>query len=810
MLKHWLLISFENYRRNLLSTGVNILGLMLGFAGFILALSMWQYEKSFEQWNPFKKDIYFFQQHYDAEGWTNNNMSYIIAETASKKVPEVEDYVLLAHDSRYGMLQTENGKKIYTENGQSVSEHFFNFFPFTLLHGSYKNVLNAENKIAISEGLSKTLFGNQNPVGKQIIFQDSLKMNISAVYKLPDGKSSVKPDYLILSRMLLDEKKNVANKFPNWGDNSYQALLKLKKGADPEMVAQKTFKKFVESKYTKDYLAKAKTTLQEDLKLRGPNRFYLTRLDKTRLEAPATFRSHADTKNLKILLALSVLILILSAINLINLKSAQASQRAKEIGVKKAIGIRQEILVLQLLFENFLQCLVAFFLSWVLVEISLPSINSFIERQIETYYMEVILKSSAVFLLITLFSGIIPAIYISNFKPIKTLRGNFSRSSHGIWIRNSILVVQLGISFFFIVSTIVVFLQARHIMMRDLGFLGDQRAVLSFRNSIHDAKKYEQVKKDLLKIKGVKEVSFGEASPLYGQSSSSVSYGKNTVTSIHGSMDYNFFDFWGIKLLEGRKLDPKISNDTINNAVVNESLVKKMGWKPKEALGKKVQPGFLSGTLTIVGVVKDYSFGNVGGKTMPVLFFHYKTVDWKRNMIYNCLVKLDETNIIGTTAEIRAYWKRIELGYPFEFEFIDKSFNDIFNHYQKQIIIFGFLSIVVLLVAILGLFALSTLLLSQMKKDIVVKKAIGASASHLILDFTRRFIWIIVIAVILSIPATWLFIYNWLKNFEYRIDTPYWPFLATCIFIFLLTLTMVALCAWHYTKISLAENLKYE
>lgn len=810
MLRHWLNISLENYRRNLLSTGVNIFGLMFGFAGFILVLAMWQYEKSFEQWNPFKKDIYFFQQRYDTEKWTNNNMSYIIAETALQKVPEVTDYVLLAYDNRYGMLQSDNGRRKYTENGYSVSEHFFNFFPFRLKYGSYKNVLSDKSKIAISEGMSKTLFGNENPVGKQIIFQESQKLIVSAVYKIPESNSSVKPDYLILSKVMLDDKKNVANNYPNWGNNSYQALLKLKPNTDPHIIEKRIFKKFVETKYTKEYLAEGNTTIEEDLKLRGPNRFYLTRLDKTRLEAPAIFRNHADTKNLKILLGLSILILILSTINLVNLKTAQAAQRAKEMGVKKALGIKQGTLVSQLLFENFMLCLAAFFLAWVVVEISLPRINTFTEKTIDTYYKEVILKSVGAFLLVSVISGIVPAIYISNFKPIKTLRGNFSRSAHGTWIRNSILVVQLGISFFFITTTIIVFLQTQHIMKRDLGFMGDQKAVLSFNNNIHDEKKYEKIKKDLLKIKGVKKVSFGEASPLYGESSSGIFYGKKMVTAAHGSMDYNFFDFWGIKLIAGRKLSPKIANDTIDNVIVNESLAKELGWKSNEAIGKVVEPGFLSGKLRVVGVVKDYSLGNVGGRTMPVIFFHYKTVDWKRKYIYNCLVMLDKNNISETSGKIEKYWNKLEPGYPFKIEFTDKSFDGIFIYYRKQIIIFQILSIAVLMVATLGLFALSTLLLSQMKKDIVIKKAIGASAGHLVWNFTRRFVWIIIVAVILSLPATWIFISNWLNNFEYRINLPYWPFVVSSLFIIILTLAVVALRAWHYTKIPLADNLKYE
>ena len=809
MLKHWLNISLENYRRNLLSTAVNIFGLILGFAGFILVLAMWQYEKSFEQWNPLKKDIYYFQQKYYNENWTNNNMSYIISETALR-VPGVMDYVLFAYDNRYGMLQTTDGKRKFTDAGQTVSEHFFNFFPFKLKFGLYENALNSKNKIAISEDLSKALFGNENPVGRQILFQDDQKLAVSAVYILPKENSVVKPEYLILSRALIDDRKNVANGFPNWGNNSYQALLKLKKGTDPLKIESQIFKKFVEAKYTKEYLAEGNTTIEEDLKLRGPNQFFLTRLDKARMEAPAIFRGHADTKNLKILLGLSVLILILSSNNLINLKTAQASQRAKEIGIKKAMGVSRRSIVSQLVFENFLLCIPSYILAVVMVELLLPYFNTFIEKDIEVYSWKVFGVSASVLVLVTLVSGFFPAIYISKFKPVKTLRGNFSRSVHGVWLRNTILVIQLGISFFFMVSAIVVFLQTRHIMKRNLGFMGDQIALISFNNSIHDNKKYEKIKTELSKIRGVKEVSFGEAAPLLGQSSSNVYNGKKNILTIHGSMDYNFFDFWGIKLLNGRKLSPKIPADTVNNVVVNEAFVNNFGWTSKEALGKTVQAGFADRKLNIVGVVKNYSMGNIAGKDFPIIFFHYKMILWKQNYIYNCLVKVDKNNIDETTENIKNYWNTVEPDYPFKMEFVNNSFKDVYAYYQKQIKIFQFLSTLVVVVAMLGLFALSTLLLSQMKKDIVVKKAIGATEQHLVWNFTRRFIWIILAAISLSIPATYLFISEWLSNFKYRIELPYWPFAAAAVLVFLLTLVVVGLRAWYYARIPLAENLKYE
>ena len=811
MLKNWLKIAFINYKKNWLSTFINLFGLTLGLTGFMLILLHWNDEASYEQWNPQKKDIYFLQQYYKTEDWTNNNMSYQMTKTATDELPEIEDFVMFAYDNTEGLMKTNSGKSQYVKQGESTSESFFNFFPFKLKFGSYKNALSDYNKIALSDKLSQQLFGDENPVGKELTLSDA-KYIVTAVYTLPKGNSVVKPNYVVLSQTMKDDRENIKKGYQNWGNNSYQALVKIKPNSNITNVEKDIFEKvLIKKRYPKEQLQKENVTLEEMLTKYGPNEFYLTRLDKTRLEAKSGFKGKADYKTIKILFGLSVLILILSAINFINLKTAQGSQRAKEVGVKKAIGSTKTQLIFQFLVEAMLICVFAYFLSLVLVELLLPSYNKFLDKEMVMNDWSIYLYSAIMTFLVVLFSGLIPAIYLSNFKPINTLKGNFSRSSHGVWLRNGILTLQLIISSFFIIGGIIIHQQVKYMMNKDLGFNGNQVITIYYSTKDLSYKKYERLKTELKKINGVEDVTFGEATPTTGGSSSNMDWRNKSVTAQHGAMDYNFLDFFDMKLVKGRNISPKYSSDTINTVLVNETFVKQMGWTADDALKNELKPGFDDKQYKIIGIVKDYNLWNVKSETPAVVFFHYFVTEWKRNNMYFMEVKLNKNDIDGTVSRIKNFWEtKAEPGYPFNYSFVNKEFAKTFEKYQKQQTLFTILNIIVLTVALLGLFALSSLLIEQKLKDVAIKKTLGASEKSIVLDLTKKFLIISAIAVLISIPISYYFMNEWLKDFAYRIEMPWFPYVLSFVILLLLTFAVVSIKAYRATQVNLVKYLKYE
>ena len=803
MLNKWLKIAFINYKKNWLSTFINLFGLTVGLTGFMLILMHWNDEESYEKWNPKKDNIYYFQTYNKKENTYGAAISVPLAENAKKRISEVEDFVLMTNTgSAYKM--TTKYKTVYQDNGFAFSENFFNFFPFKLIFGSYKNALKNDTDIIISKQTAQNLFGKTDVIGETIKI-NTANFIVTAVYELPEGNSQINPNFVIKPA---DQLKNDKEQ---WGNFNYGCFFILKKGADPRSFE----KKFLDIIMLRAKLQSKGSgiTPQQYIDMYGPTDSLLTPLDKIKLHAKSTWFGMPDFKTLLILFTLSVLIVILSAINFINLKTAQSSQRAKEVGVRKAIGSSKFSLILQFLLETFIICIMSYFLSLVLTEILLPSFNKFFNKEITMNDWRIYFYSLLMVLLVTLISGIIPAIYLSNFKAIETLKGNFSRSKHGIWLRNGILSIQLVISSFFIIGGLIVHSQVKYMMNKDLGYDGKQVYQINFNE--YGQKpwlKYERLKAEMSKISGVESISYSEVPPgTYNFSSSNMDYMDTSIQAQHGSMDYDYLQFIGVKLLKGRWLNPKLASDTINTVLVNEAFVRKFGWTNDQAIKREIKPGFDYKPYKIVGIVKDFNIRSLKSEVEPIIFFHYRETEWKRFNMNNIQFKIKADDIDGTVNRLKDYWtSKVEQGYPFNGYFINKQFAKSFEKYQKQQTLFTILNAMVLLVALLGLFALSSLMIEQKLKDVAIRKTLGASESTLVFGLTKQFLWITAMAVFVSIPISFYLMNEWLKDFAYRIDMPVFPYVFSLVILLLLTFAVVSIKAYRATKVNLVKYLKYE
>mgnify|MGYP003588138158 FL=1 len=803
MLNKWLKIAFINYKKNWLSTFINLFGLTVGLTGFMLILMHWNDEESYEKWNPKKDNIYYFQTYNKKENTYGAAISVPLAENAKKRISEVEDFVLMTNTgSAYKM--TTKYKTVYQDNGFAFSENFFNFFPFKLISGSYKNALKNDTDIIISKQTAQNLFGKTDVIGETIKI-NTANFIVTAVYELPEGNSQINPNFVIKPA---DQLKNDKEQ---WGNFNYGCFFILKKGADPRSFE----KKFLDIIMLRAKLQSKGSgiTPQQYIDMYGPTDSLLTPLDKIKLHAKSTWFGMPDFKTLLILFTLSVLIVILSAINFINLKTAQSSQRAKEVGVRKAIGSSKFSLILQFLLETFIICIMSYFLSLVLTEILLPSFNKFFNKEITMNDWRIYFYSLLMVLLVTLISGIIPAIYLSNFKAIETLKGNFSRSKHGIWLRNGILSIQLVISSFFIIGGLIVHSQVKYMMNKDLGYDGKQVYQINFNE--YGQKpwlKYERLKAEMSKISGVESISYSEVPPgTYNFSSSNMDYMDTSIQAQHGSMDYDYLQFIGVKLLKGRWLNPKLASDTINTVLVNEAFVRKFGWTNDQAIKREIKPGFDYKPYKIVGIVKDFNIRSLKSEVEPIIFFHYRETEWKRFNMNNIQFKIKADDIDGTVNRLKDYWtSKVEQGYPFNGYFINKQFAKSFEKYQKQQTLFTILNAMVLLVALLGLFALSSLMIEQKLKDVAIRKTLGASESTLVFGLTKQFLWITAMAVFVSIPISFYLMNEWLKDFAYRIDMPVFPYIFSLVILLLLTFAVVSIKAYRATKVNLVKYLKYE
>lgn len=805
MLKNWLKIAFINYRKNWLSTIINVLGLSVGLCVFLLIFIHWQDEKSYEEWIPNKENIYFVENGSSSFGIMSSS-SYPEIFVSKEKFSEIEDGTLY---NDWGKQKLSVGNNSAYVAGSASVDSFFSFFPYEKIAGNFVGALSDTGKIALSDKTARLLFGDDYlaAVGKLVKMDSSGKEYVvSVIYKLPETNTVFQPDFLYRNPYM-DESKD------QWTNYSYNGFFRLKPGTDIKALENKLSKQMQQQ----DEISAKKWGYAVDKK--NPPTVYLTPISKMKLEAKSEGINRGDRKSILILMGLSALILILSGINLINLKTAQASQRAKEVGVRKAIGSSKSKLVLQFLLETFMICLAAYIIAFAMVELSLPSYNKFLNKQIKLTDPSLFIYTGLLLIIFSLISGLIPALYLSNFKPINTLKGNFARSKSGVLLRNSILTLQLIISSFFIICSLIIHSQVSYMMSKDLGFKGDQAIQINFKKTNWEnnfnINKYRLLKNELARINGVTDIT-GSVNSLGSGSANASIVKKSTDTTktfetMLGGIDENFLRFYKVKFLSGRDLDWKKASDTINGAVVNETFAAKLGYNPKMALNQEFFTGWDGKKkYKILGVVTDVNYAGVEQRVMPIVYFNYDR-NWVKNNMQNLQIKLSGNDIDGTLERIKEFWlTKAEPGYPFDYQFVDKQFARTFEKFQKQQTLFTTLNVVVLVIALLGLFALSSLLIEQKLKDVAIKKTLGADEKTIIWDLTKRFLIICFLAVILSIPLSYYAMNEWLKDFSYRIDMPVWPYVLSMILLLILTFVVVSFKAYRATKINLVKYLKYE
>lgn len=805
MLKNWLKIAFINYRKNWLSTIINILGLSVGLCVFLLIFIHWQDEKSYENWIPDKENIYFVENSSSSFGIMSSS-SYPEIFVSKEKFSEIEDGTLY---NDWGKQRLSVGNNSAYVSGSASVDSFFSFFPYEKVAGNFVDALSDTGKIALSDKTARLLFGDDYPlaVGKSVKMDSSGKdYVVTAIYKLPESNTVFQPDFLYRNPYM-DEAKD------QWTNYSYNGFFRLKPGTDIKALENKLSKQMQQQ----DEISAKKWGYEVDKK--NPPMVYLTPISKMKLDAKSEGINRGDRKAILILMGLSALILILSGINLINLKTAQASQRAKEVGVRKAIGSSKSKLVLQFLVETFMICLAAYIIAFAMVELSLPSYNKFLNKQIKLNEPSLFIYTGLLLIIFSLISGLIPALYLSNFKPINTLKGNFARSKSGVFLRNSILTLQLIISSFFIICSLIIHTQVSYMMSKDLGFKGDQTIQINFKKTNWEnnfnVNKYRLLKNEFARINGVKDITGSVNSIGNGSANASIAKKSTDTTktfqTMLGGIDENFLRFYKVKFLSGRDLDWKKASDTINGAVVNETFVGKLGYNPNTALGKEFFTGWDGKKkYKILGVVTDINYAGVEQTVMPIVYFNYDR-NWVKNNMQNLQIKLSANDIDGTLERIKEFWlTKAEPGYPFDYQFVDKQFARTFEKFQKQQTLFTTLNVVVLVIALSGLFALSSLLIEQKLKDVAIKKTLGADEKTIIWDLTKRFLVICFLAVLLSIPMSYYAMNEWLKDFSYRIDMPVWPYALSMILLLILTFTVVSFKAYRATKINLVKYLKYE
>ncbi|WP_196889277.1 ABC transporter permease [Aureivirga sp. CE67] len=801
MLKIWFKILYRNSKKNWLHTIINLLGLTLGLVGFILVSTYYFTEKSYNQWNPNKNDVYrvahlttendIWDTSSDAEG------KYFLSE-----IPEVESiyYNNNWYDSKKVII---DDKEFFTRDITKGQKNFFDFFPFKIIEGSVDKFSEVKEHVAISKEKAKLFFGDESAIGKTLTIEN-IPHKVTAVFE-GNERSYFNPS-------IVRQYQNELN--GNWGNYSKVLFCKLSPNASIDAVQKKMKSLFL--KYQSEVLAKEMGITVEQYEEKYGMQPLLESLSDVRLKSYVGNSGPEGTGDydlIMMLFGLSIVLIIISVVNVVNLAVASILDRAKEVGVKKTLGLSNFKIFLQYVLEITIHCLFAFLFSLIIVEILLPHFSTFMLLEMDFLPNIEILKILLITILIAFLIALIPGILMIKFKSVSVLKGNIGKTKKGVLLRNIMVGVQFVISGFFLIGTMIIYKQVNFLLNKDVGFSGEQVLVVRLNEQSSDRyKKYELAKKELIKHPNIEIVTSAFNVPnMGGYSSTTVETKDVSVQSNTNAVDYEYFGMVGTKIIKGRNFSEKYASDTISNVLINETAAKKLGIHDNP-IGKKLQLGYLDDPVEVIGVVEDYHYRGFHTEIKPSHIMHWKTVEWiKNNNLHLIQFKIKEENIQETIAFIENYWtENIEQGYPFTYDFLDKRFAVYFEKYQKQQTLFLILSGVVILIALLGLYALSTLTIRQRYKEIAIRKTLGASDKELMQALLKVFLRVVLIASIIVLPLSFYLMQLWLDNFAYRIEMPFGPFIITPILLILLVLLVVGIKAYIATKVEITHYLKYE
>ncbi|MES1220223.1 MAG: FtsX-like permease family protein, partial [Bacteroidota bacterium] len=507
-------------------------------------------------------------------------------------------------------------------------------------------------------------------------------------------------------------------------------------------------------------------------------------------------------------------ILLIACINFMNLSTARSQKRAKEVGVRKVMGAQKNSLIRQFLGESFLMCVIALALALALAWALLPIFNTLTQKDLQPFDQpQLLLWITALTLFTGLVSGLYPAFYLSAFKPVSVLKGKILNSFSATAIRKGLVVFQFTISICLVFGAIVIWKQLDHVKNQQLGFTKEQQIVLpmgqAFKSSERD---YTPLKNELLKNPAVKSVTSGSTYPgkvdlndmlFYAEGKTPNEFVDVRLTGVEN----DYIETLGIKVLSGRSFSKEFTADSAS-IILNETAVKEFGYKPENAIGKKIQYDFAGfhGTMQIVGVVKNFNFESLHNSIKPCglttgLFTN------KYGYVIASLKTDDYSKLLG---DIEKTWVKLNPGTPFVYSFIDQDFQRNYEKEQRTSRIVIYFTIIAIFIACLGLFGLAAFSAEQRTKEIGIRKVLGASVGSVTALLSKDFIKLILISIVIASPVAWYFMNKWLQNFEYRITISWWMFAAAGLLAVLVALITVSFQAVKAALMNPVKSLRTE
>jgi putative ABC transport system permease protein len=789
MFRNNLKIAWRHLLKDRQFTLLNVLGLSAGLACTLLIWFWVKDEMSFDKFFAKDDQLYQLMEHRTGKGMsgsTSDESSGMLGEVLKARMPEIEYAAAVAPPEWWQKFTLSAGDKNMKAIGQYAGPDYFNVFSFKLVEGNKNKVLADKNAIVISDEIAKKLFNTtENIIGKAIRFQQERDFFVSGVFeKIPDH-SSTQFDFVLSFEYL----KDIQGWVTSWNNTGPHNFVLLKKGADIT-----SFNKRIAHIVTENSGDSTRSA-------------FAAKFSDNYLSHTYDHGSEVGSKTIYVRLfsLIAVFILLTACINFMNLSTAKASQRMKEVGIKKVVGAGRRQLIMQFLTESTLLSLFAMMIAIVVAWALLPEFNNLTGKHIELNFKpQLIATLTAVTLITGILAGSYPALYLSGFRPVKILKGKLQSSFAEAFSRKGLVVFQFTLSVMLIVSVLVVYLQIQYIQKTSPGYNKDN--VIRFGTEGKILGSEEPFMADLKKIPGVMNATYtfnnmvGRNFGVYGLDWE----GKDPNASIYFEgfgVNYDFIETMGMEMAAGRSFSRSFGDDG-NKIILNEAAVKLM--QLKDPVGKTIKLN--DRPQQIIGVVKDFHFESMHEPVKQ----SYMKLSGNNNSWNKMMVRIKAGQQKETIARIQQFYESFNPGFPFDYNFLDEAYQKQYLTETRVGVLSRYFAGLAILISCLGLFGLAAFTAQRRQKEIGIRKVVGASVQGITLMLSKDFLRLVLIAVVIAFPLSWLMMNQWLQSFAYRINISAGVFIIAALSVMLITLITISYQAIKAARANPVNSLRTE
>lgn len=784
MFRNFILIAFRNLVRQKLYSIINILGLAVGISLFCLIMLYVADQYSYDRFNENYDRIYRLEM----SDWAI--MSPSAGDHVYRNIPGILAFsrVDVMHGRKNQVRVDE--KNFRLENLIFTDTMFFDIFTFDFIHGDPSTAMGSLHNIILSESTAKFIFGTDDAVGKTMRYDDRISLMVSGVVRDPDNFHL--PFNAVASILLLPEyyrQKDYLQSMGDWNFNTYFLL--------PNEHDVRAMEKEITGFFRNLYKEHGRISSAElDFSLRPLGEIYFAHTIKH--EAGV---KHANRQHVNVFALVAVFILLLACINFINLATARASSRAREVGLRKVLGGQRKQLMAQFLSESVLTVFISFVLSLLITELLLPWFNNLAQTSITLHTIinpySILMIIAGIFLL-GITSGFYPAFYLTSFQPASVIKGEVTRGTKGAMARKLLTLFQFTISIALIAGTLIVYQQLSYMKNKNLGF--DKEHIVWFSLNRHTYNKKDVLRERLLSHPDILKITAVNQPPglVTWQESEMIDGSTRQYTFMH--VDPEYIDLMGIELLAGRNFSRNYATDEQQTYILNEEALRFFGWHEshEEIIGREFRNG------RIIGIVRDHHFNSLQQPIAPLVF------SWHESWTWTVLVKISGSNVSKTLGNIQQEYSSLNEEQPFEYTFLDESFDQLYRSEEQFGKVFSSFSLLAIFIACLGLFGMASYATLQRKREIGIRKVFGAAEHKVMGLLVKNFVNWVLLANLIAWPLAWYATERWLLSFPYRIDQSIWVYLLAAVIALIIAIATVSAQAFKAARANPVDSLKYE